>query len=100
MDRRYLTDPVRPIPVGENVSHRVIGPPTGLVKVESIFREAAEVEDPKIRAARRRTGPSVSRGLAEEAETCPAELPGNKRIPVLCFELHVTHHGPGRSIPN
>src|SRR5580765_5915704 len=60
VDGGYLANAIRPIPVGQNVGHRKIGPPAGLVDIETVFWETAQIDNAEIRASRR-NGDLVSR---------------------------------------
>ena len=51
MDGRDLVGALGPVPVREDVRHRQLGPPAGLVNVETIFAEAAQIEDAEVGAA-------------------------------------------------
>jgi len=61
MHRRDLAGALRPVPMGQDVNHGQIGPPSGLVEVEQILLEAAQVNDAEIGTARRhrRSGPRL-----------------------------------------
>src|SRR5262249_49093929 len=52
VDRGYLANAFRPVPMGQDMGHWQIGPPPGLVDIEPVFLESAQVDDAEVRAAR------------------------------------------------
>src|ERR1043166_4182039 len=122
MNRGDLADPVGPVPVGQNVSHRQGRPPAGLVKVKANLLKPGKVQDAKIRAAR---GYVDLAGLVEfvlqtrfglgirEFEHCPGVLIIRSWLPqiieaspnkltrhegklILAFEFSIGRHRPRR----
>ena len=81
----------RPVPVGEDVQHHLIGPPR-LEVVEAVLGEAAGIEDAELRADRREV---ERRGLAAIVKSGPIHNAGELRSGgvVLPAELGVAAGG-------
>ena len=52
MHRRDLPDPIRPVPMRQNVGHREVGTPVSLIEVKTIFLESRQINDAEVAAAR------------------------------------------------
>src|SRR6266404_1029681 len=52
MHRRDLAHTFRPVPMRQNMGHRQLGSPPGLINVEPILLKAAKIEDAEIGTAR------------------------------------------------
>ena len=116
VDGSDFADAIRPVPMGKDVHHRHIGTPSGLIEIEAIFPEPAEVDDAEVRAARRRCVVIIRRRSQSkrihppQMDSCPVlrtrhlgwspraarrdhrNSPGNQRLPWPDRRL------PGRSI--
>ena len=51
--RRHLSNPLEPIPMGEDMRHRIIGPPRRLHEVEEVLLKTGQVDRAKIGTSRR-----------------------------------------------
>src|SRR5262249_14335254 len=94
VNRRDLSDTIRPIPMGENMRHRQLGPPVGLIDVVAILRKAGEVDNTKVGATRG----IERRRFAEVIPPGPDELAGDVWEMILYGKLRVGRCRPARVV--
>src|SRR5882724_1021445 len=78
----------------KNVGHREIRPPLGLIKIEPVLFESGQINNAKIRTARR----IEWGGFAQIIPTGPNKLSANKRVAFLGKKFFVRRGGPFREI--
>src|SRR5436190_19900980 len=96
--RFWIGRALRPGPMGEDVGHRVVGTPMGLIEVKAVLREAREVNDPEIRRARWITPAAPWSRLADVVEAGPDKFPGDGGAVVLAKEFVVGRRSPARIV--
>src|SRR5262249_31957273 len=102
--RYRLSRAPRPVPMGQEMNHRLFGP-NALVEEVTVLRKAGEIDDAEVRATRRPVRlvefwsvavPEKGRWLSDVVETRPHEFSEHLGQPLLRVELHIGHVGPRR----
>src|SRR5205807_8380212 len=121
---RRLAEAAGPVPVGRTMGRGEIEPPAGLVGIGTVVRGAAQIDDAKIRAARRHSDFStgfygvgglclhgrvgkieqggriavIRRRLTEVVKSCPDKFARDRRSFILPGKFSIGRRRPSRGV--